>query len=166
MQPGHPACCDAEYELVFIDNGSSDHTPELIKNYPLHRNSNFRKLKYRRFQENRGVAAAINAGVKFSAGSLILQADNDVVFGPKSLSTLCAWMGKYPGALVSPNWPWIQRKLGTRYFTSAAGMTPDALAAWAEKGMQAPLEKNRATGSCWICSKKLFLKVKGWDRGL
>ncbi|MBN1595098.1 glycosyltransferase family 2 protein, partial [candidate division FCPU426 bacterium] len=120
-------CADMPYQLVFIDNGSIDGTQELVNTYPLAQNQFFRGLIYHAFPDNRGVAAAINQGFALAKTDFVLQADNDVVFGPQSLSLLYAWMMKHPQGLISPNWPWIQKKLGTSYFTGASDITPRSL---------------------------------------
>jgi GT2 family glycosyltransferase len=161
----NPLCCDLEFELVFINNGSTDNTEELVKKYPLKNNPYFQKLTYHAFPENRGVAAAINQGVRLSQNAVILQADNDVIFGPKSFSCLGQWSRRHPGAVISPNWPWIQKKIGWNLFTSTRELTRKNLEHLYRVGMRAPLEKARATGSCWLCPKDLFLKVGGWDEG-
>jgi glycosyltransferase involved in cell wall biosynthesis len=159
----NPACADAEFELIFISNGSTDQTETLVKNYPLKQNPFFKGLVFDAFPENRGVAAAINQAAALSHGNWILQADNDVVFGPGSLSLLNAWRSKFPNALISPNWPWIQKKLGEKYFTAVAAITPKKLERLHQVGLKAPLEMKRATGSCWLCPKTLFNQVGGWD---
>ncbi|MCK5217881.1 glycosyltransferase [bacterium] len=158
-----PECADVPFELVFIDNGSSDSTPDLVQNFPLKRNANFLGLHYHAFPENRGVAQAVNQGVKLAKGDVILQADNDIIFGPSSFSILKSWISRHPGAMISPNWPWIQKKLGRTFFTSSQDITSKKMHYLKNSGMRAPLEKYRATGSCWMCSKKLFQKVNGWD---
>jgi len=58
-----PECADIPYELVFIDNGSTDDTLSLVKNFPLSANPNFRGLTYHRFSKNQGVATGINQAV-------------------------------------------------------------------------------------------------------
>jgi len=159
----NPLCADTDFEFVFIDNGSSDDTATLVREFPLHRNPHFKKLKFYEFPHNRGVAAAINEGVRLSAGAIILQADNDVVFGPHSLSGMLRWSGGYPTAMISPNWPWLQKKLGARYFGAAGEINESNLKRLQRLGMRAPVEFFRATGSCWMCPRTLFDQVGGWD---
>lgn len=160
-----PECADEAFELIFIDNGSSDGTRELVAGYPLQKNPFFQGKIYHAFPENRGVAAAVNKGVALSTGSWILQADNDVIFGAQSFSILQAWRVKHPRALISPNWPWIQKKLGTDFFSPSSGITLNKMNRLRKIGLKAPLETARATGSCWSCSRSLFEQAGGWDPG-
>ena len=103
-------CADLPFELIFIDNGSSDGTLDLVQKYPLRANSNFRGLQCCRFSGNLGVAAAINQAADLAKNPVLLQADNDIVFGPGSLSTLWGWFEHFPQGMVSPNWSWLQKK--------------------------------------------------------
>lgn len=160
-----PECADLAFKLIFIDNGSTDSTRELVHKYRLDVNPNFKGLIYFAFPENRGVAAAVNRGFKLAETEYVLQADNDVVFGPRSLSCLIEWMHLHPGSLVSPNWPWIQKKLGTTFFRSPADLTPAKMKKLEKTGFKARLETHRATGSCWLSSRELFERVGGWDEG-
>lgn len=158
-----PQCADMPFELVFIDNGSTDGSAEMVKQYPLNNNPNFMHLTYYRFTSNQGVAAAINKGVELARREIILQADNDIVFGPESLSVLLKFYRTHPKAMVSPNWPWVQKKLGINFIKNSSELTGTKLKKLRRLGMNAPLEPYRATGSCWMCSKTLFEQVGGWD---
>jgi glycosyltransferase involved in cell wall biosynthesis len=158
-----PECADLPYELVFIDNGSTDDTLSLVQKYPLSANPNFRGLKARRFSRNLGVAAAINQAAEMARFPVLLQADNDVVFGPSSFSRLFLWLERFPGALISPAWPWLQKKIRRDAFRSPADVNPAALAKLAKLAARAPLLLNHGTGACWMCGSKLFKRVKGWD---
>jgi len=60
------------YELIVVDDGSTDSTPEIIKRYPV-------KL-FR--QENSGPATARNLGAKNSSGEIILFTDADCIADP------------------------------------------------------------------------------------
>jgi len=159
----NPECADVAFELIFIDNGSTDGTRELLRSYPLKRNPNFQGLTYFAFTENRGVAAAINKGFELAKAEFVLQADNDVIFGRKSFSIMWSWMERYPQGMISPNWPWIQKKLGTQYFKGLQDLTPARMKKLEKTGLRARVEPFRATGSCWMCSRKLFVKIGGWD---
>jgi GT2 family glycosyltransferase len=115
------------------------------------------------FEKNCGVAAAVNVGARLAKGEVLLQADNDVVFGYQSFSGLLEWFQTAPAGIVSPNWPWVQKLLGLEYFHSENDFTKKKFTYLKKVGSRAPLERGRATGSCWICSKKLFERVGGWD---
>lgn len=57
------------YEVIVVDDGSTDETADIIKNYP---------VRYI-YQKNQGPAAARNNGVKEAKGDMILFTDSDCV---------------------------------------------------------------------------------------
>lgn len=69
---------DNDYEIIVVDNNSSDNTLEIIKNFPV-RNT---------IQYKQGRAAAKNAGVKLATGDLIVFIDADCVATKKWLKNI------------------------------------------------------------------------------
>lgn len=61
-----------DYEIIVVDDGSTDSTYNLLKNYSK-KNQNLIIIK----QENKGVSAARNAGIKKSSGEFIAFNDSD-----------------------------------------------------------------------------------------
>lgn len=68
----------ANYELIVVDDGSDDGTPELLAHYS-------GKLTLL-VQRNRGVSAARNAGIACSSGELIAFLDSDDEWTPDKLA--------------------------------------------------------------------------------
>jgi glycosyltransferase involved in cell wall biosynthesis len=77
-------------ELVIVDDGSTDDTEAVVKQFwrP--------ELKYVRHDANRGVAAARNTGVRASAGGLIGFLDSDDVLSPGTVCRLTAALKDHP----------------------------------------------------------------------
>ena len=72
------------YELIVVDNGSSDCTPERLQALAA-TDSRYRLLLN---HENRGFAAGCNQGIQLARGEYILLLNNDVVVTPEWLSGL------------------------------------------------------------------------------
>lgn len=80
-------------EIVVIDDGSTDNTPEVLKSY----GSAIRVIS----QPNRGVAAARNAGLMQSRGNWVAFLDSDDEWHPRYLETQWAALAQSPGAVLS-----------------------------------------------------------------
>lgn len=71
-----PACLDAltrlnypDYEVVLVDDGSTDGTPEVAREFPM--------VRYFRLEENRGLSVARNTGVELATGEVVAFTDAD-----------------------------------------------------------------------------------------
>ena len=64
------------YEVIVVIDGSTDSTTDLLRGFANH--SNLRIIE----QQNRGQAAAINAGLLAAKGELVLFLDDDILCGP------------------------------------------------------------------------------------
>ena len=74
------ALAGRDYEIVFVDDGSSDRTVEKIENSP--------RVRILRFEKNRGQSAAIYAGVHAARGATIVLIDGDLQNDPADIPKL------------------------------------------------------------------------------
>jgi glycosyltransferase involved in cell wall biosynthesis len=81
-----------DFELIAVDDGSADDTPQLLERY----GDAIRVLR----RENRGVSAARNAGIAAARGGLIAFLDSDDLWLPGKLSRQVAFFTSQPEALI------------------------------------------------------------------
>jgi GT2 family glycosyltransferase len=72
----------AKLQVVFVDDGSTDGTREWIKDAAKSKGDGVPEIRYCFHEENHGVNAAWNSGVKLSTGDYIAVVNNDILFAP------------------------------------------------------------------------------------
>lgn len=72
------------YEVIFIDDGSTDNSWKVIENISA-RNNNFKGIK---FQRNYGKSAALNEGFKAAQGEVVITMDADLQDSPDEIPEL------------------------------------------------------------------------------
>ena len=88
---------DCEYELIVIDDGSTDGTADIVKQYA-------DSLRYLH-QKNQGVASARNRGIAEAKGDLIAFLDADDYFLPGKLAAQAALFAQKPNlGIVHSGW--------------------------------------------------------------
>lgn len=75
---------DKEYEVIFVDDGSSDKTLEILKGFEA-KNKNVRIISFR---QNRGKAEALTTGFQAAKGDLIVTLDADLQDRPEEIENL------------------------------------------------------------------------------
>ena len=85
-----------DFELVIVDDGSTDNTPEVVR---LFQDSRIKYLA----QENRGVAAARNTGIQAAAGEIVALLDGDDKFHPEKLKAHLDLLEKHPEVAATYN---------------------------------------------------------------
>ena len=86
----------SNFELMIIDDGSTDGTVEIIKRYC----EQDQRVKLIKNYVNIGLAASLNKGVDLSSGSLIARMDSDDVLDSERLIKQVAVFSNYPDTEV------------------------------------------------------------------
>ncbi|HEU5434256.1 MAG TPA: glycosyltransferase family 2 protein, partial [Thermomicrobiales bacterium] len=85
-----------DWELVIVDDGSPDDTRERIAP-----DCADPRLRYLRFPRNRGLGAALNAGIAAARADLIAYLPSDDVWQPEHLASLVATLRTSAGAVLA-----------------------------------------------------------------
>ncbi len=105
---------EKDYEIIFVDDGSTDETPALLRR--IYRED--RKVKGIIFRRNFGQTAAISAGFDYADGNIILTLDADLQNDPKDIPQLIEKIEE--GYDVVSGWraerkdPFLSRRLPSR----------------------------------------------------
>ncbi len=96
------------YEMIFVDDGSSDGSRKILKEmatrYPF--------LRILRFEENRGLSAALIAGMREARGDILVTLDSDLQNDPEDIPKLLGQLDHYD---MATGWrqkredPWLKR---------------------------------------------------------
>lgn len=81
-----------DYEIIVIDDASSDNTSEIIKRY-----SNLPNFKYIKLETNGGVNIARNTGIKNAKGNWIILLDSDDRLTSNGLTDIFNTIEQYQG---------------------------------------------------------------------
>ena len=79
----------ADFEIVVVDNGSSDGTVAMLADQ-------FPEVRLVAFAENRGFAAATNAGLRAALGDILVCLNNDVECDARWLASLVSALDRLP----------------------------------------------------------------------
>jgi glycosyltransferase involved in cell wall biosynthesis len=82
---------DYDYELIFVDDGSTDRTLQLLE--PTAQKDS--KVKLLSFRRNFGKAAAWAAGFDHAKGDVVVTIDGDLQNDPKDIPNLVSYIGEY-----------------------------------------------------------------------
>lgn len=91
-----PTCLDAlrrqrrrDFTVTVVDDGGADHTPALLaERYP--------EVRLLRLERNRGLAAAVNAGIAATSAAYVVLLNNDTEADERWLAALVGALERYP----------------------------------------------------------------------
>ncbi len=73
-----------DYEIIFVDDGSTDKTPQILKDLA----QKDKRVKVVRFRRNYGQTAALYAGFQYAEGDVIITMDGDLQNDPRDIPKL------------------------------------------------------------------------------
>lgn len=82
-------------ELIFVDDGSTDKTKDIVLSYTQHFAQRSYSLQYV-YQENNGQASAINRGLPLVKGSFVMWMDSDDILLPDALTEKVTNLKQHP----------------------------------------------------------------------
>lgn len=96
------------YEIIFVDDGSADQSQKILGETVL----THPRVRVLVFKENRGLSAALVAGMREARGNVIVTLDSDLQNDPEDLPRLLGHLGRYD---MATGWrqrredPWLKR---------------------------------------------------------
>jgi len=138
-------------EIIVVDDGSTDPTPEILKSYD-------HKIQIVR-QENKGVSAARNRGVETAAGKWIAFLDSDDEWTPDKLQKQLACYRLHPNMrILQTEERWIRNNMrvnpGKKYSKKSGNIFKNCL-------------KTCIVGpSTVMCERSLLMEMGGFDEKL
>jgi glycosyltransferase involved in cell wall biosynthesis len=79
-----------DFELIIVDDGSTDNTEEVVRSYSDPR------IRFIRHEKNRGVSVARNIGIKAARGEFIAFNDSDDIWLPQNLELKVKLLDSHP----------------------------------------------------------------------
>ena len=141
----------ADFELIVVDDGSSDRTPQILDAY----GDRLRVIR----QANQGVSAARNRGIGESSGTLIALLDSDDIWLPKKLAVQVDFFKRNPAALICQTEEiWIRN--GLRVNPGKRHRKPSGMI------FERSLELCLVSPSAVMVRRELFEKVGLFDESL
>ena len=145
-------------QVVVVDNGSSDDTPNAITHY--------RWVEVVRNQENEGFAHACNQGAARATGAVIVFLNNDTVVADGWLDELVAPLATPEVGAVGPrsdNVSGHQATTAVRYVADQPAVFARSSRAWRDQHRGVTTEVRRLVGFCLAVRRDAFATVGGFD---
>jgi GT2 family glycosyltransferase/tetratricopeptide (TPR) repeat protein len=151
------------YELILVDNGSTDDTPAFLEE--LRGRPGPQHVEVIRNASNRGFPASCNQGLAAARGRHLILLNNDTVVTPGWLDGLLAW--------AHHDWPTVGLVGAVSNYAAPPQQVPadytdlEGLVPWAVRRRQQhagqALRVERLTGFCLLVRREVFERVGGLD---
>lgn len=89
------------FELIIIDDGSTDNTASIIKNHDDSR------IKYIKNKKNRGIVYSLNKGISLAKGKYMARMDADDIMHKNRLEKQVLFMENHPNIALVGSWHYI-----------------------------------------------------------
>lgn len=140
-----------DFEFIIIDDGSTDNSCKIIQSYKDERIILIQ-------QENTGVAAAANRGLKIAKGKYIARMDADDISTPDRLEKECNFLESHPECVAIGSNAMVTDIKGEYLYTSSMPIT------WSE--IQETLPKMPFINSTTMFRKELAIECGGYHEEL
>ena len=152
-----------DIELIVVDDGSTDSTPNLISAWES-RDPRVRAIR----QANRGPAAARNAALKLARGRLVGFLDSDDLWMPDYVAEVTAALDREPGASFAypDSWLYDERNGRIRKLTSLEHYHPLPPAGATAEDFLTHLARMNFVSNSSTCRRAALEAVGGFDEGL
>jgi len=170
------------YELIVVDNGSSDCTVEMIQR-------GFPSVRLIRSDRNLGFAAGCNEGMRQAAGRYFALVNNDTLLRENALGRLVSFMEEHPGAgavgpLLRNHDGSVQRSalrgfitpgtalLGGEFLARFVRRLSPGAARWCAEmvvspdGVPEPCQVAWVVGACIVVRREAVLQAGGLDENI
>lgn len=150
---------DIEWEVIVVDNNSSDHTAGTLKEMGLR----WSRLRYE-FETQQGLSYARNHGIAVSSGEVVVFTDDDVLPETDWLVTVLDGLNKYRadacGGYIAPIWESEPPKWLTARFYGFLAVRTDR-----EDDFQITQAADAPYGANMAIRRSVLDKVGGFDTG-
>ncbi len=148
---------DLSHEIIFVDDASSDGTPNWLNSL------DDTRIRFRISSINRGYAASNNAGARLAQGDVLALLNNDLVLSPgwlEPMLTLLQSPGRHAGLVGN-----VQFRVADGAVDHVGfGLSPQGQLFHQNTIPQTPhFQVFAVTGACMLLHKADFLAVGGFD---
>ncbi len=147
IQQSIESCLNQTYkniELIIVDDGSTDETPEIIKSY------DDTRIRYIKHEKNKGLPHALNTGFAYTMGEYLTWTSDDNYYAKQAIEKMLSFLLDKNCSFVYSN------------FCRFCEENPDKL-----DSVRLPdvleLEKRNDVGACFLYTRKLKETIRDFD---